>query len=560
MGGYVGPGGQWREVADQPAGGLYGQMAALVSGGGILGGSVFRIYYLGDSHKNNPFYTDGASHDGLSPPSYFSAEAPNSNYRGWGSPPWVHALSMGQVRCVGSKARQTNGLLTAGTNPVGVPGSVQVAQMLADPAYALANVVGIGFGFNDPAFSIAAESAALDAVLAQITGRLILLYPSPPRSDAAATTVGGDGMQAHAWYVRWNEELKRKADASNGRIQYVDSYGEFNNPTATPDSWRPGWSYDNIHGTNATGYVEGRAVVNKLFPGGVGTTFDLWRTSSWSRAAGANGLVDQGFCNPTFAAATATFTASASGTTLTVTAVGAGSILTRAVAQAALAGSEGMGLCGLGVFGGNGIPAGTFIVSQSSGSAGSTGTYVLSQAVTGTVPSSTMYGVVGLSIVTRGSSGASFTLTQAACDIPGGAGNMLTLSITCSAAGDGIDMLSTSVHGGTFITNGDSAWAEYLMRANSGGIYPRNVHARLTAYNGSNFIRQWCEEDATKEIALPMSGSPVLLASSRDNPFRMPAGAAALSDLALRGRATSGGAGTMSISVSNAAVRRVKAS
>lgn len=40
MGGYVGPGGQWIERADTPAGGLYGQMAALVSEAWIWGTSL----------------------------------------------------------------------------------------------------------------------------------------------------------------------------------------------------------------------------------------------------------------------------------------------------------------------------------------------------------------------------------------------------------------------------------------------------------------------------------------------------------------------------------------
>ena len=451
-----------------------GQELGAVSGAGNSG--VEYVFVVGDSHPNNAYYTDGASPDGLTPPAYFVAGASNNNSRSYGFPSWLEAISMGKVVVLASFARQTNGFLTAGTNPVGVPVSVQVTQMMAHKLWSLCTKVICLGGFNDGLFSRASVVNELKAQQAR-TGKPWAVLSPPPRSDATATTVGGDGMQRWAWTPALRLDLKRASDESGGRLRFIDTYPLVNNPTATPDAWRSGWTYDDIHGNNAPAYTMAKTVVDDLFPAGPGTNFELWRTSAWAGASGANGLVDQGFSNPTFATTT--------GGTLST--------------------------------GSGNLPAGLTLTAIGGGSA-------------------------GLCVV-------------AACDIPGGSGNMVTIPGTTTASGDGWDLTSASAHGagGTFLTPGDQAYAQMLIRLN-GGIYPRNMFFRLTGFNGSNYHALQWELDVSKEIALPLSGSPVFLL--RTPILTCPSGAA-LSSLTFKFRPTWAGAGTPSISVSNPAIIRL---
>ncbi len=450
----------------------------LVSDAGIPRGVEY-VFIVGDSHPNGAFYTDGASPDGLSPPAYFVAGAANNNLRAWGFPAWLESVSMGKIVPLGSFARQTNGFLTPGTTPPGVPISVQITQAMAHSLWPLVTKIICLGGFNDSAYSV---SAVLSEFLTQRrrTGKPWVVLSPPPRSDSAATTVGGDGQQGWAWTPSLRLGFKRAADASGGQIRFVDAYALVNQPTATPDAWRSGWTYDNIHGNNAPGYVLAKGVFDELFPAGAGTNFDLWRTAAWAGASGANSLVDQGFSNPTFATTTG------------------GTVNT----------------------GSGNLPAGMTLSAIASGSAGA--------------------------------------ISVAACDIQGGVGNMVTIPITSTASGDGIDITSSSVHaaGGTFVAPGDTCFARLLLRVNGGGIYPRNLNFRLTAFNGSNFIQQQFELDVSKEIALPFSGSPVLLL--RTPAFVMPAGAAALSSLTWRLRPTCAGAGAASVSFCCPSIERIK--
>lgn len=516
----------------------------LVSGAANYGGEAFIYIDGGDSMENNAILTTGTAPDGKVVAPWHVRGATENYWRSWGWPAWVGALTLQRGQVIGSTARQTNGLVTEGTNPAGVPFSVQSAQARSDPLYARKTRWLKKPGFNDSAFSIAVMKAALMSEIALSTGPGFLMSP-PPRSDSAATVVGGDGMQDWLKKLAWRNELKRICDQSSGRIQFIDFYSACNTPTASPDGYATNYTFnagagDNgIHTSSLAGFKGGQLVGNALFPGGVGNPLDLWTTVAYVDTSGGANLLDQGFRDPTLAAPIAAFTASISGTTMTVSAIGSGSL------------AVGHGVCGAG------ITAGTFITAQLTGSAGSTGTYTVSTSQT--VASASMYGVMGLAIVTIGT--ATFTLTQAANTIPGGVGNMLSIAITKNADGDGVDVTTHNMAtsgGGRFLAENDDAWFQLFIRVNSGGVYPRNLFTRLQGFNGTNYYAVWCPLDVTKEpVALPFDGTTRLLPRT---PV-LTAPATAFSNLQGKFRPTfaGAGAGTCTIDISLPDVRRFRA-
>lgn len=522
-----------------------GKPVSPVSGAGGVGNGVIYAMINGDSHPHNAIYTDATSPTEESPLSWFVDGATTNSWRLWGFPAWLVALSKGKLKPIGATCKQTNGYLAAGSNPAGVPISLQNTRMQALPLYSKASVVITDGAFNDTTSTLDAIEAEAKVQSARHTsaGKTHVMPFVFPRSDATASTTDADGVQVWAKYVQLNSRFKLFAEASQGRVKFVDAYGKVAAYTAgAADAWKAGYSYnagagDNgIHGNTIPAYFKGKAIVDALFPSGVGTDFPLWRSAAWAGATGANGKVDQGFQNPVFVFPIAGFTASISGTTMTVTAVGSGAL------------AVGQGVCGAG------ITAGTFIRAQLTGSAGSTGTYTVSASQT--VASASMYGVMGLSITTINT--ATFTLTQVANDMAGGSGNMLSLAITSNAANDGVYFYADTMHaaGGTFITNGDACYAEALMRVKGGGIYPCNLHLRTVGFNGTNYSYTWGERDTTRETVFPMTGDVEL--KPETYPFAMPASVAALSSLTMRAQVVYAGAGSAGLDLGNFALIRRK--
>lgn len=151
------------------------------------------------------------------------------------------------------------------------------------------------------------------------------------------------------------------------------------------------------------------------------------------------------------------------------------------------------------------------------------------------------------------------TPTTAATTIPGGIGNMQTIPITSGAAGDGVDITTSSFHaaGGTFLRAGDLAFGQCLLRVNSGGIYPRNMFYRLNGFaSPDNYNAVLFELDATKENALPMGGTRTFLL--RTPLLLVPAGIS-FSNLVLKSRITFAGAGACTVDIGNIECRRIRA-
>lgn len=183
--------------------------------------------------------------------------------------------------------------------------------------------------------------------------------------------------------------------------------------------------------------------------------------------------------------------------------------------------------------------------TASGGTAGS-GVTLGAGAIAGSL---TLTGIAGGTIASGGA-------TVAATTIPGGVGNMQSMAITSSAAGDGIDVTTASAHaaGGAFLSEGDAAWAQMLVRVNSGGIYPRNLFFRLQAIAGSTYNRLSWEANGTNEKALPLTASRTFL-------LRTPvfvATATALTSLVVKFRPVFDAAGAGSIDFGNLEIRRFR--
>lgn len=444
----------------------------------VAGASNPRFQYMlgifGDSITHNGYYNSAVA--ATAGASWFNSTAADNFARAWGWATFVGPLSMQRAQVVKSWARQTNGLLTPGSTPTGYPLSVQITEALNDPLWPQVNRVVILIGTNDYSYTI---NACIQELLTQIRrlGKPVDLITSPPRSDAIATTTGGDSMQGWAWLAEWRLALRRVADQSGGYIRWIDGYGAINNPTASPDAYASGRSYDNIHPNNVGAYLIADAYVQSLFPSGIGGELDVWNTAGWAGSTGANGLIDQGFANPTLATAS-----------------------------------------------------------------GGTGTGTIAGSLT----------VTNINAGTHSGS-------VAACTIPGGSGNMQTIAITSTTGGggDGVDIAGATMHasGGTFLSVGDTAYAQCLLRINSGGIYPRNLFWRLQGFDGTtNWNALLWEVDNTKENALPLTATRTFL-------LRTPIltkSAAAYTNLQFKLRATFAGAGTCTIDISNLSCHRFR--
>ena len=160
--------------------------------------------------------------------------------------------------------------------------------------------------------------------------------------------------------------------------------------------------------------------------------------------------------------------------------------------------------------------------------------------------------LTGIGTGTIASGGA----TVAATTIPGGVGNMQSMAITSGAAGDGIDVTTATAHaaGGTFLNPGDAAWAQMLVRVNSGGIYPRNMFFRLQGIAGSTYNRLLWEANGSNEKALPLTASKTYLL--RTPLFVAPP--TALSALVVKFRPIFDAAGAGSIDIGNLEIRRFR--
>lgn len=279
------------------------------------------IGLLGDSITNNGYYTDAASPDGATVASWWVTGATNNNARGMGWSTWVGPMSMQRIQVVKSWARQTNGVLAAGSNPVGWPLSAQVTQMLADPLYAQVDRVVILIGTNDTAFTLAAWTAELLAQIARI-GRPVDLITPPPRNDATATTAGGDSLRGWAWLQQARLVLRRIAEASGGMVRFIDAYSKVNSPTTSPDVLPANNVLpDTIHPSNVGAYLIADAYVAATLPDSLAGDLDIWPNNSSAASTGAAAL-DQGFTNPVFATTTGGTGTGTIASGLTVTNIG----------------------------------------------------------------------------------------------------------------------------------------------------------------------------------------------------------------------------------------------
>lgn len=143
---------------------------------------------------------------------------------------------------------------------------------------------------------------------------------------------------------------------------------------------------------------------------------------------------------------------------------------------------------------------------------------------------------------------------------PNGYGNMQRIAITSNAAGDGIQLATSSFHaaGGTFASAGDILWGEAIITVNSGGIYPKNLFFRLNAFsNPTNYNNLlWEAETSPAEVVLPFSGTRTFLL--RTPAWVVPAGVS-FSNMDIKFRPTFAGAGACTIDIGNIASRRIRA-
>jgi lysophospholipase L1-like esterase len=273
------------------------EIQALVSGAGNSPFSI-GVGLFGDSITNNGFYTTGASPDGSMPSAFWVAGA-TENYslgQGWGS--WLGPLSFERIRLVRSWARQTNGLLIAGSSPTGYPLSVQVTQALASAEWASIDRAIVMIGTNDTASTIDACAAELLKQIARIA-KPVTLLAAPPRSGTVTTVVGG-GLAHWAWLQQWRAVCRRIADASSGRVAFVDGYRPVCSPSASPDVMASGYllaDTANLHPNNAGQYLIADAIVKSILPNGIEGDLDIWPNNSSAVDTNAAGL-DQGVRNP----------------------------------------------------------------------------------------------------------------------------------------------------------------------------------------------------------------------------------------------------------------------
>lgn len=292
---------------------------------------------LGDSQPHNAIYSSGAG--STTPLGNWFADGSTDNYwRSWGWPSWVGPMSMQRIQVVKSWARQTNGILTPGTNPAGYPLSLQITTMLADPIYSKVNVVALMVPTNDTAYSLSVWAQELRKQLARIS-KLVLLIAAPPRNDSVATTDGGDGLRGWAWLLQARKIARQIADESNGRIKWVDGYTKNNTPGTTPDVAPAGTllAADNIHTSNVGAYNISDAVVAALGQISTTTDIDVWpHNSSAADTVGTSPSyrLDQGIVNPLMLSAGGTVPAGTAYGNQTIAAVGAPTSVTGATGTA----------------------------------------------------------------------------------------------------------------------------------------------------------------------------------------------------------------------------------
>lgn len=432
-------------------------------------------YYLGlfgDSITHNGYYNSAVSVSAGA--SWFNPSAADNIARSWGWSTWVGPLSMQRAQVVKSWARQTNGLLSAGSSPAGYPLSVQVTEALADPLWDTVNRAVIVIGTNDVSSTIAACTAELLTQIARI-GKPVDLVASPPLSTGHTAASGDSPLPVWAWLQQWRATLKRIADASGGWVRFIDGYTPLIDTTTSPAVYASGHTYDNTHPNNVAAYKIAVAYVDSLFPSGIGGDLDIWPHNS-SAATSNCALLDQGFANPVLATAS-----------------------------------------------------------------GGTGTGTIAGSLT----------VTNIATATHSGSVAANTMT-------GGTGNMQTIAVTSNANGDGVDVAGATFHaaGAKFMSAGDVAWAQCLLRINSGGIYPRNLFWRLQGYDGTtNWNALLWELNTTNEAALPLTAARTFLLRT---PLLTKQAGADFSNLQLKLRATFAGAGSCTIDIGNIECRRFR--
>lgn len=253
---------------------------------------------FGDSITNNAFTTSGTSPDGSSPSSFWVDGATDNYSHGCGWPSWLGPLSFERIRVVNSWARQSNGLLTAGSAPAGYPLSVQVTQALASSSWAQIQRAIIMIGTNDSSFTVEACAAELLTQIARM-GKPVTLVSAPPRAGTVTGVVGGS-LAWWAWLQQWRAVCRRIADASGGYITFVDGYRPVCSPSTSPDVMAAGYllaDAANLHPNNAGAYLIADAIVQSILPTGISGDIDIWPNNSSAVDTNAV-LLDQGVRNP----------------------------------------------------------------------------------------------------------------------------------------------------------------------------------------------------------------------------------------------------------------------
>lgn len=290
--------------AGRPAlsGPIVDAIQALVSDAGPAR-TALKLVAFGDSIPgNNAIYSNGTDPDGIVPPPWFVHSAVDNSWRSWSLLAWIGPLSLQKIQVERSYCSQTNGLLTAGTAPVGQPVSAQVTRYLADRAAGRvkADRALIMAGSNDVSvFSVAAMVAELLTQIARLDMPIDLL--SIPQRGASGNTTVIDvpsGQQMWGKIQQWNAALKNIAAASDGKVRFIDFYALGNTPTAVPDVMRTDRTYDDLHSNNAYGFVGADAYVASVLPSGLAGDLDLWSSNSNAASSGGANMIDQGVINP----------------------------------------------------------------------------------------------------------------------------------------------------------------------------------------------------------------------------------------------------------------------
>ncbi len=256
------------------------------------------VVIFGDSQANNAFFTSGTAPDGASPSAFWVDGATENYSLGQGWPAWLGPLSFERIRVVESWARQTNGLLAAGSAPAGFPISVQVSQHLASSRRSQCRRAIIQTGTNDSAFTVAECAAELLKQIARI-GLPVTLVAAPPKAGTV-TAVVGDSLARWAWLQEWRAVCRRIADESGGWVSFVDGYRPVCSPTTSPDVMAAGYvlaDTQDIHYNNAGAYLVADGIVNSILPTGISGDLDIWPNNSSAVDTNAV-LLDQGVRNP----------------------------------------------------------------------------------------------------------------------------------------------------------------------------------------------------------------------------------------------------------------------